>query len=408
VAEVRETKCVTQNVITNECGDGFGNHIVINTPEGTKLLLAHLFPESIPSNIIGLTTTSGGGKGLSSMQASPVAQGLLMETSFKGVPRALRIIPGRTILSFVSNYDSWVENGGPRGRDNGTDPGIWIPARFKNWFVKTCDYKWRDGDLRVSIEGASQWGTSQTNVPTFPEYIKSLRESGEIKSTGDYYGYIRSIGDLHWKAEDPKDGKLKDSTEIECPEAQAWAEAFSGGDDSTQPTGVNASFPSANCRTGDPVKDQIIKALYSLKITNPFAIAGVLGNLEEESGFNQNVHNTPIQGFTCVTDRSNPPAGRPEKCYGLAQWGGIRKINAVRKCGQVSTLQCQLEFIVQEIKQGTDASSSTPAEMNKAKSPQEGADLWNRFYERGSGGIQKRRDFAVKNFRLLKCDRPTQ
>jgi hypothetical protein len=224
------------------CGGGFGNNVLISTPEG-NMILAHLQEGSIPSTLPGFTATSGGGKTGSSLQSAPAAEGLSMETSFKGVPRSLRIIPGRTILSFITDYDAWVENGGPRGNDNQTDPGVWIPRRFSNWFVKTCDYKWRDGDLRVSIEGVSQWGTGRISVPTFTNYLSQMRESGDLKNTSDYYGYIRSIGDLHWKEEGGKD-----STEVFCPEAQAWAAASSSGPDSTQPGNVQSSYPTAQCQ----------------------------------------------------------------------------------------------------------------------------------------------------------------
>jgi hypothetical protein len=392
VAEVRETKCVAQNVRFDGCGGGLGNHIVINTPEGTKLLLAHLFPESIPSDIIGLTTTSGGGKGLSSMQASPAAQGLLMETSFKGVPRALRIIPGRTILSFITNYDSWVENGGPRGRDNGTDPGIWIPARFKNWFVKTCDYKWRDGDLKVSIEGVSQWGTSQTNVPTFPEYIKSLRESGEIKSTGDYYGYIRSIGDLHWKAEEGKD-----STEIGCPEAQVWAEAFSSGDDSTQPGSVQSAYPTAQC--------QYTGSRYPRDRVNAIINAARAGGINTKAGFAGVIGNAIIESGASLSPTAENPRSR---AYGVFQWLGVRRraleAYARSKGRSAADFGVQMEWFVQEL-QGADLQGrATVSSLNAQSDPSRAAFEFNRLFERAPGQKETERQQAAQEiFNGLSC-----
>jgi len=409
VAEVIETKCTIQNERYNRCGGGFGNHLVINTPDGVKILLAHLFPESIPQNITGLTATSGGGKGLPSLQSSPAAEGLLVETSFKGVPRSLRITPGRTILSFITDYDSWVENGGPRGNDNDTDPGVWIPRRFSNWFIKTCEYKWRDGDLRVNIEGVSQWGTTRTSVPTFTNYLEQMRKSGDIKSTNDYYGYIRSIGDLHWKAEDPKDGKLKDSTEFACPEAQAWAEAFSSGPDSTQPSAtpgdVQGSYPASKCQyTGNKYPrdrvQKIINASYSAGLTSKIAQAAAVANALAESSERLD---------PAIRQRTDGTGG-----HGIFQWDD-RRFNLfqfARERGKDwRDFNLQMEFYVAELTPGNKYFDSTAnrkgnfiQRMNSARSPEEAAIIFDEDFERSAGVARdKRRSYAREIFNGLTC-----
>jgi hypothetical protein len=370
-------------------GSACGNAVAFKPPEGPELLICHLQDRSIPPSLAGMSVSSGGGKTNNAIQGTPAANGLMMETSFKGVPRSLRIIPGRTILSFITDYDAWVEEGRPASRD----PGVWIPNRFKNWFVSECEYRWRDGDLRVQIEGVTAWGTQKTTVPTFLNYLQSMRESGDAKISSDYYDYIRSIGGLNWKTEDGKD-----STEKYCKEAQDLSTFLGQGSDSTLPSGSATSFPQANCKTGDSTKDSIINALYTAGLNTPNAFAGALGNLQEESGFNHNVHNTPIQGVTCVTD-----SGVPEKCYGLVQWGGSRKVAIVRKCGQTSTLQCQLEFIAQEIK--TRGGGMVQA-MNSAPSASAAAEIWRNKYEVASGGIAKRQQFAEGIVKQIKCDKP--
>lgn len=377
-------------VETKENWRGYGNAVIIKRPDGKEMILAHLQDKSIPPNIAGLSTSSGGGKNNPTIQGSPTTSGLMVETSFKGVPRALRIIPGRTILSFITDYDAWVEEGRPASRD----PGVWIANRFKNWFVSECEYRWREGDLRVQIEGVTAWGTIKTTVPTFQNYLKSMRKSGDAKISSNYYDYIRSIGELNWITESGKD-----STEERCPEAQALSTFLSQGSDSTSPSDTSTSFPQANCKTGDGTKDSIINALYSAGLNTPNAFAGALGNLQEESNFNPNVHNTSIQGVTCKTD-----SGVPEKCYGLAQWGGSRKIRAIQKCGQTSTLQCQLEFMVQDIKQ---RGGGTVQAMNSATSASAAAEIWRRQYEVASGGIAKRQQFAEQIVKQIKCDKPS-
>lgn len=381
-----DTTCVPGNT---GCGGGFGNSVTIKTPEGVTLLLAHLKESSIPPNIAGMSTSSGGGKPGQAIQSSPSVQGLSLETSFKGVPRSLRIIPGRTILSFITNYDEWVE----QGRPVSLDPGVWIPDRFKNWFVNECEYRWRDGDLRVQLEGINAWGFTKVSSPTFNAYLEGMRKSGDAKISQNYYDYIRSIGDLNWKLPDGKD-----STEVYCAEAQQLSQALSQGGDSTSPANTQGSYPQGDCKTGDAAKDSIINALYSAGLKTPNAFAGALGNLQEESGFDPNVHNTSRQGVTCVTD-----SGVPEKCYGLAQWGGSRKVAALGKCGQTSTLQCQLEFIVQEIKQ---RGGGLVEGMNSAGSASAAAEIWRRKYEVASGGLARRQQFAEQIVKQIKCAKP--
>lgn len=374
---------------------GFGNTVIIKRPDGRELLLAHLQDSSIPPNIAGQTSTaSGGGKSNLTQQSSPATNGLTVETGFKGVPRALRIIPGRTILSFITNYDEWVEEEGHKGKISSTDPGIWIPQRFKNWFVSECNYKWREGDVRVQIRGVSAWGTRKISAPTFENYLSTMRAAGAIDITKNYYDYIRSIGDLHWKLEDGKD-----STEVRCPEAQALSASLS---DPASPSsdGGQTSFPPGNCRTGDPTKDAIISALESAGMKTPNAFAGALGNIQQESGFDHNIHNTPKQNVTCVTDDTKVP----EKCYGLVQWGGSRKTTVSAKCGQTSTLQCQLEFMVQEINQ---RGGGLVEEMNAATSASAAAETWRTDYEVARGGIPERQQFAEQIVKQIKCSKPS-
>jgi hypothetical protein len=399
--EVLESKCPNNGASCGR-GGGFGNFVAVKVPGGREMLLAHLSPDSDFTGATSFNASSGGGKGLPSLQSSPAAEGLLVETSFKGVPRALRITPGRTILSFITDYDSWVENGGPRGRDNDTDPGVWIPRRFSNWFVKTCEYKWRDGDLRVNIEGVSQWGTTRTSVPTFTNYLEQMRESGEIKSTSDYYGYIRSIGDLHWKAEDPKDGKLKDSTEFNCPEAQAWAEAFSSGPDSTQPPAapgsVQSVYPTAKCqyrgsKYNQSIVQGIIDASYAGGIRTKEGFAGVVGNAIHESRLDPRA-------------RGDRGPGCPEGAcaWGIFQWNSRRQelIDFARAAGKSpNDFGLQMQFYVYELKNKERA--TVPA-VNAARGVRAATIAFEVNYERaGVKNYPSRISAAQEIFNDLSC-----
>ncbi len=391
---------VTGKIISAGAGVGggaCGNGVAFQPPEGPELLICHLQDKSIPPNIAGLTVSSGGGKPNPTIQSSPTTQGLMLETGFKGIPRALRIIPGRTILSFITNYDEWVEQERPAS----IDPGVWIPDRFKNWFVSECEYRWREGDLRVQIEAVSAWGTQKINVPTFDNYLQGMRGSGDAKITSNYYDYIRSLGGLNWKTEDGKD-----STEVYCPEAQALSTFLGQGGDSTtpSPSGSSASFPPGACKTGSSNKDYVINALYSLGVNTPNGLAGVLGNFQTESGIQANRHNLASPGSGC-SSTSGGPLGSTG--YGIAQWCGSRQTSIYNKCGRSSTLECEMSFMIQEIKGGRDVKPGLVQALNSASSPSAAADIWNEYFERGPGGIQKRRDEAERIFKSIKCTRPS-
>ena len=274
--------------------------------------------------------------------------------------------------------------------------------------MKDVNYQWGQGDLRVSLSGITDWGniTSRLNTPTFEEYMAAFQKSGDFtKYTTDYYGYIRSAGDLCWML---KSGKT--SCEELCEDAQLFQNYLRAGQDQADPS-VTGSFPNSQCtydgdylKSATPAMNQVMGALRSVGINTKNAYAGVLGNFSIESTFNPNVHNTGGQGLTCTTDRSDPPAGRPEKCYGIAQWGGIRKQNIIKSCGRTGRdLGCQLSFMVKEIQDGRDVKKEIVSAMNNAKSPEEAASLWNNYYERGSGKVPERSQEAAKIAPGLKC-----
>jgi hypothetical protein len=370
--------------------DGYGNIVEVRRPDGKYILLAHLQDEAL--NKVKTNTVGNGSRYGRGVQSGPAPIGAEVSTEFRGVPRALRIIPGRTILSLITRYDEWVEQGRPAE----IDPGIWIAGRFSKWFIKNARYNWSQGDLRVGITGISDWGniTSQIKVPTFEEYVQSFKLTGEFEKTNDYYGYIRSLGDLCWKY-----NETKSSCEVLCDEAQRFQEYFNRAGIGASVTG---SFPASQCNyEGDYLKaststmNQVMGALRSVGITNPYAYAGVLGNFQVESGIRANRHNLANPGRGCN--------GSPG--YGIAQWCFTRQDAIRRICGDQSTLDCELQFMVKEIKEGKDVDASIITAMNAAKSPEEAGSLWNQYYERGSGKVPERSQEAAKIYPGLKCQR---
>jgi hypothetical protein len=379
-------------VVESNFEPGYGNYVVIDTPKG-KILLGHLAEGTrAPATGTQLSTGSKYGTGV---QTAPTSLGANITTSFKGIPRALRIVPGRTILSFVTNYDQWVGQGRPAS----IDPGVWIAGRFSRWFVNGVNYQWGQGDLRVTVTGITDWGniTSRLNTPTFDEYLAAFQQSGDFEETKDYYGYIRSAGDLCWKLNDGKN-----SCEVFCADAQQFQNYLRAGQDTGADPSIGGNFPPSQCNYGGTylqsstsTMNQVMGALRSVGITNPVAYAGVLGNFQIESGIRANRHNLPNPGTGC--------SGSPG--YGIAQWCFTRQDAIRRFCGDQSTLDCELRFMVKEIQEGRDVDRGVIAAMNNARTPEEAGSLWNRFYERGSGKVPERSQEAAKIFPGLKCER---
>jgi hypothetical protein len=371
---------------------GYGNAVEILRPDGKVLLLAHLEDGSLENVAVGATgtgtsTTSKYGQGV---QSGPVPQGVEISTEFRGIPRALRIIPGRTILSFVTKYDEWVEKGRPKD----IDPGVWIAGRFSKWFVRSVEYNWTGGDLRVKLYGISDWGavTTRTSAPkTFEEYLKT-----EDFKYNDYYGYIRGLGDLCWNV-----GGGKTSCEVFCEEAEKLREFLQTEREESQqtPSNVSSEYPAANCQyTGNRYpKDRvnaIINAARQGGITTKAGYAGVVGNAIAESELNPAADNGNIDYID----------SQGRGCIGIFQWcdrkAGLDNI-ARSQNKSWKDFGVQMQWFVQELK--TTESRTVPG-MNRVSNPRQAAFEFDRLYERSGGdAMAKRQDAAQHIFDNLSC-----
>lgn len=106
-------------------------------------------------------------------------------------------------------------------------------------------------------------------------------------------------------------------------------------------------------------------------------IAGVLGNFQQESGFNSRVNEGGVVGA---------PAGRGG--YGLAQWTGGRQGALVNFAKQrkmdPGDAGLQADFLVYEL---TGPEKAAAASLRQAKSPEQAALVFRRDFERA--GIPK-------------------
>lgn len=146
--------------------------------------------------------------------------------------------------------------------------------------------------------------------------------------------------------------------------------------------------------------DRLIKA-----IPNPYGVAGLMGNLQAESGLNpQNMENSYEKklGFNDSTYTNAVNNGTysnfcTDRCgYGLAQWTSQgRKQNlyqfAKSKGKSIDDLEMQIDFLIQELKTSYSLVYRT---LVNAKSIQEASDIVLTRFEIPADQSQK-----VKNYR---------
>jgi hypothetical protein len=219
--------------------------------------------------------------------------------------------------------------------------------------------------------------------------VQSFKLTGEFEKTNDYYGYIRSLGDLCWKY-----NETQSSCEVLCSEAQRFQEYFNRAGIGAS---VTSEYPPANCQyTGTKYpKDKvnaIINAARQGGINTRAGYAGVVGNALVESGVSL-----------------SPTAENPRsKAYGIFQWLGGRRQGletyANSKGASPSSFNIQMERFVQELKGADFQGQATVQALNSSNSPAQAAAEFNRLFERAPGQKeQERQDYAKEIYNDLSC-----
>lgn len=176
--------------VTHQNTTSVGREYRVTRGSDTNL---HQPGDNVRINLDGVSISPGGQSNSNTGQNAPGGgTGFNIDTEFKGVPRALRILPKFTILSFVGLYQAWLKS----DRQIGIDPGVWLPEYFKNWLIKTVQFNWTQGDLRVKINASSVFGINNSQiVPSWESYSYDLSIRGKYSK---YVDYIRAYGDLCW------------------------------------------------------------------------------------------------------------------------------------------------------------------------------------------------------------------
>ncbi|WP_070107527.1 phage tail tip lysozyme [Burkholderia plantarii] len=171
--------------------------------------------------------------------------------------------------------------------------------------------------------------------------------------------------------------------------AGAGAGAGSPVDASSGTTGAGSGTPITSL--GGDNANQIASALKDAGYNNT-AIAGILGNLQQESGLQPDINQGGATGGPSSNNADDNAHG-----YGLAQWGGSRK-EALEQFAQqqgkpVTDLGTQVQFMIQEANNMPGLKDA----MNSAGSPQAAAATWCQQFEGATDPeMQNRNQYAAQ------------
>ena len=374
---------------------GYGVYALIDIGGGRGLFLAHLYaapPSGADASDLMDSKANGVKSGGITSGGVPVFSKdcFKLKTEFQGVPRSLEIEPGKTVLSFITNYDAWIEG---NKDDTQIEPDVWIPERYKNWFINETEWKWERGNLKVIVQAFRRplrdvnlsW---EEDIPTFSEYL----EDYEYNS---YYDYIRSPSNLCYKRKTDK--------EISCNKCgKPSNRTGEAGSSSSSASDVKSEFPSGKFKYTCNNRDQstvqaILDAGSALGVTNKMGLAAIVGNAIQESRLNPTAKNT---------------AGANE--FGLFQWNpapGAQRFQLLEKYvadngGDINSVGTQLNFFVWEVNNYSSLYGNLVSELNNASSAEDAAIDFERIYEKssdtpGSTGYKNRINYTQEIFDCL-------
>lgn len=190
------------------------------------------------------------------------------------------------------------------------------------------------------------------------------------------------------------------------------------------------SASNAENLLGDTNEEKIFRWL-TAKGFNAAQAAGIMGNIDTESGFNPFRMQTTYssQGIEAVLPVANHAEYR--KAFGLVQWDGGRRQQVLTQTAakfpdyitDINTygksrdgykdapavknegyLTFQLEYVYQELENGyTSVFNAMKAEPDSEQGARNVTEIWNRRYEVSGDYTQKRHDQAVEYYKQYKA-----
>jgi hypothetical protein len=181
----------------------------------------------------------------------------------------------------------------------------------------------------------------------------------------------------------------------------AGAGAGAGGATSAGVTGSggNGSGGGGSANTlpnvsGGDAQDQIAQDLKSRYGLNNAQIAGVLGNLQQESGLQGNINQGGAAGGPSGNFADDNANG-----WGLAQWGGARKQGEIDYAKQHNLDPGSLEANIGYMNQELDTTySKTISDIKNTSTPEDAALVWDKDYEQASDPQMQNRDQYAEQF----------
>ncbi|WP_322082392.1 phage tail tip lysozyme [Burkholderia sp. BCC1972] len=177
-----------------------------------------------------------------------------------------------------------------------------------------------------------------------------------------------------------------------APPANAGVPQPQGGQGDGQTHGQNASTLPAN--TGGGAANAIADDLRSRYGLNDTQIAGVLGNLQQESGLKPNVNQGGAEGAPSGNFADDNANG-----WGLAQWGGARKQGEIAYAHQHNLDPGSLDANIGYMNQELDGPySKTISDLKNTTNVSQAAQVWDTDYEQATDPQMDNRLQYAQNF----------
>ncbi|MBR8218584.1 hypothetical protein KDW84_25530 [Burkholderia vietnamiensis] len=177
-----------------------------------------------------------------------------------------------------------------------------------------------------------------------------------------------------------------------APPANAGAQQPQGGQSDGRTRGQSASTLPAN--TGGGTANAIADDLRSRYGLNDTQIAGVLGNLQQESGLKPNVNQGGAEGAPSGNFADDNANG-----WGLAQWGGARKQGEIAYARQHNLDPGSLDANIGYMNQELDGPySKTISDLKNTTNVSQAAQVWDTDYEQATDPQMDNRLQYAQNF----------
>ncbi len=263
--------------------------------------------------------------------------------------------------------------------------------------IKKYNDEWDSLDTHMSDIAENSAGVSKQTRSAVKELESGIKEiiasvkpnpsvGVQLSAVGAIDKAVEEAGVLVSKAHQAHDAN---SAKIPTQPGQSSGGQSSGGGGSGFPA---TPFPSnatpASYNPSDGPAPEIpdgqkptAKAIYEYLLQKGFSpaqAAGIIGNMQIESGFKTDAYN----------------AG--EGAIGLCQWEGGRRTKLEAFAGnKVGDWKTQVDFMVHEMQ---TSESGAYAQVKAAKTPSQAASAFDRYYERSSGEARGKRISAAENF----------